>query len=143
MNNNFNLNENINNDIDLLSNYLNKSEYKNAFDSNLNYKIIKCKYNSNYFCNVNDFVWYYDYIYGNCYRFNIGKDFNNTLIKLKYINNPGKMNAFQLDFFIGFNENDNFETNQKFKGNLFYILFIKKFNFVVKLFLLFLSKSLK
>lgn len=51
-------------------------------------------------CTINDFEWYTDYHYGNCYRFNGNKD------NIKLARQPGLKNGLRAEFFIGNLDND-------------------------------------
>ena len=52
--------------------------------------MIECKFND-VFCNVSeDFIWYFDNIYGNCYKFNSGFNTKGEPIELKKSSQPGK-----------------------------------------------------
>jgi hypothetical protein len=49
-------------------------------------------------CNENDFEWYFDIFYGNCYRFNNIVGNNKTIKKLK---KSGIINGLTLEIFLG------------------------------------------
>ena len=60
-----------------------------------------CHFN-NEACNyTNDFVWFYDFFFGNCFTFNSGKDANGVLIGQKNIFNIGKDFGLKLKVFTG------------------------------------------
>jgi hypothetical protein len=55
--------------------------------------IIKCYLGPNE-CNLtSDFEYYFDINYGNCFRYNSGKDMNNNVAPSKYISQNGLFNA--------------------------------------------------
>jgi hypothetical protein len=70
------------------------------FGKNLDYLIMSCLFGL-VECNLTqDFEYYYDINYGNCFRYNIGQN-------LKQITNNGITNGLQLDLFVGkVEEND-------------------------------------
>ena len=45
---------------------------RKSFGYDLNETLLSCIYNME-ICTVDDFEWYYDIVYGNCYKFNSGK----------------------------------------------------------------------
>ena len=52
--------------------------------------MIECKFDD-VFCDVkNDFVWYFDNIFGNCYKFNSGVDKEGEPVELLKSSQPGK-----------------------------------------------------
>ena len=62
--------------------------------------IISCLFKT-IICDRSDFVWYYDVVYGNCYRFNSGKHENGTKRKLRKLNKVGIRDGLMLDLFVG------------------------------------------
>jgi hypothetical protein len=52
-------------------------------------------------CNLNDFEWYYDWLYGNCYRFNTGKNSNGDAIPFKKSTRVGKYTGLQMLLYVG------------------------------------------
>ncbi|RNA14255.1 Amiloride-sensitive sodium channel subunit, partial [Brachionus plicatilis] len=61
---------------------------------------ISCLYNLQS-CDKNDWEWYYDFYYGNCYRFNTGLNSNGQKTKIKSSNYPGKFNGLMIELFVG------------------------------------------
>ena len=52
--------------------------------------MIECKFDD-VFCNItNDFIWYFDNVYGNCYKYNSGFNSNGQPIELIKSSQPGK-----------------------------------------------------
>ena len=47
-------------------------DYLKSFGYSINETILSCEYNVNYCSFEDDFIWYYDFMYGNCFRFNSG-----------------------------------------------------------------------
>jgi hypothetical protein len=68
---------------------------------NLEEMMITCRYN-NIYCSTADFEYFYTYQFGNCYRFNSGKNSTNDKVKLKKATNPGLKNALRLELFVGY-----------------------------------------
>jgi hypothetical protein len=62
--------------------------------------LISCIISSNK-CDPNDFVWYFDSQYGNCFIYNSGRYSNGTKAPLKAIQNQGRTNGIQLELFVG------------------------------------------
>ena len=62
--------------------------------------LISCKFYGED-CDINDFYYYHDFDYGNCFRFNSGKMMNGTKTQLKNVYLSGLMNSFELELFIG------------------------------------------
>ena len=66
---------------------------KKKFGFELNETLIKCMF-KNKPCDLNDFTWYYDFFYGNCFAFNKFNT-NNT------IQAPGDSNMLTLELYAG------------------------------------------
>jgi hypothetical protein len=49
-------------------------DVRRSFGYDINDMLLSCLYNLRP-CSTNDFVWYYDVLYGNCFRFNGGKSY--------------------------------------------------------------------
>lgn len=52
-------------------------------------------------CTFDDFVWYWDELYGNCYSFNSGKNSNGSLIDDKKSTKSGAINGLALELYVG------------------------------------------
>jgi hypothetical protein len=70
------------------------SEYSDEDKKKLGHSIedflIECKFDD-IFCNIsNDFVWYFDSNFGNCYKFNSGRDRMGKQVELIKSSQPGK-----------------------------------------------------
>ena len=70
------------------------SEYSNEDKKKLGHSIddflIECKFDDR-FCNIsNDFVWYFDSNFGNCYKYNSGSDRMGNKIEFIKSSQPGK-----------------------------------------------------
>jgi hypothetical protein len=59
-----------------------------------------CRY-LNLECNQEDFEWYFDWFYGNCYRFNTGRSYNGNPITLKRSTRVGKYTGLQMILYVG------------------------------------------
>ena len=80
----------------VLSLIINESdEFKKKFSFNRNETIINCFYNG-LECEDDDFEWYYDFNYGNCYKFNGGRTKG-----LKTSDRPGSLNGLYVLYFLG------------------------------------------
>ena len=67
----------------------------------LDYILITCYFNA-FECNLSqDFEYYYDFLYGNCFRYNSGRNMNGETTSPKQISNTGISNGFQIELFIG------------------------------------------
>lgn len=73
---------------------------KKDFGYDFNTFVLSCLYKS-LPCDRSDFVWYYDAVFGNCYRFNTGKYENGSTNKLKTLNKVGYLNGLMLDLYVG------------------------------------------
>lgn len=68
--------------------------------------LLGCRFN-NKKCTKDDFEHIFTFTYGNCYKFNSGKNFyGNESVPLKYISSPGKKNGLRLELFIGHSRQD-------------------------------------
>lgn len=66
-------------------------------------------------CTEKDFDWFYSYKYGNCFRFNTGRNMFGKEIPLKTINKTGKYSGLILDLYIG-KHSDSFPSNNPSNG---------------------------
>jgi hypothetical protein len=66
--------------------------------------LISCKFNGNE-CSEEDFVWSYDFYYGNCFDFNSGLDKNGKQIDLKLSTKSGRIDGLQIELFVGVPQN--------------------------------------
>ena len=73
---------------------------KKSFGFTIKKTLISCFFGLNY-CDENDFIYYYDFMYGNCYKFNTGKYLNGSDEELKTISKIGKQNGLMLELFVG------------------------------------------
>jgi hypothetical protein len=82
--------------VKLISNYDNLNYDKKLFGFNLTEFLLNCMFNGN-LCDLSqDFEHYYDLNYGNCFRFNSGR---NSEQKITY--KPSQLNGLHLEFFVG------------------------------------------
>ena len=66
--------------------------------------IFDCTFNKNK-CNLNNFTWYYDKIFGICYVFNSGYNSTGHVIELESSYIEGIDYGLKFDLYIGFHEN--------------------------------------
>ena len=80
----------------------NKSRFdRKKFGFNLSEILFTCSFVSNS-CNLNDdFEYYYDVNYGNCFRYNSGRNMHGNKTKQKYVYGRGINNALDLELYIG------------------------------------------
>lgn len=62
-----------------------------------------CKFNTAA-CDLNEFTWEFDPIYGNCYKFNSGYNSTGGKVDTKESNIAGPLNGLQFDLFVNVNE---------------------------------------
>ena len=77
-------------------------DFKKSLGLSIDDMLINCQYSSNP-CTKDDFVWFYSSIYGNCYKFNSGKNSTGGTVPLRYLNQAGKMNGLKLELYVGQN----------------------------------------
>ena len=86
---------------------LNRSESEiRLLSPQLNETLIDCSISGKY-CNETEFDWFYDGSYGNCYRFNSGKNLTDSNLHIHYSSEAGKISGLKLWLYIG---NDSHET---------------------------------
>ena len=61
--------------------------------------IDKCQFNKNP-CTLHDFEWYFDFHYGNCFKFNSGLNASGHSVPLKYSSIPGEENGLFISFVL-------------------------------------------
>lgn len=81
-----------------LSNKLNKT-MKQMLGLTLEDMMMSCLYNLQP-CWVNDFEWYFDIFYGNCWKFNSGKNSSGHQVPDKMSTKSGKINGLQLELLV-------------------------------------------
>ena len=75
--------------------------HRHLFGKKIEDIIIKCTFKSQN-CNLSqDFESYYDLRYGNCFRYNSGKNMLGEINEKKYSNNYGYFNSLSIELFIG------------------------------------------
>lgn len=67
---------------------------------NIDDMLINCRYND-IPCTKNDFEYFFTLTYGNCYKFNSGKNFTGDLVKKRATTTPGFNNGLRLELFVG------------------------------------------
>ncbi|RNA35822.1 acid-sensing ion channel 2 [Brachionus plicatilis] len=67
---------------------------------------ISCLYNFQP-CGNNDWIWFYDMDFGNCFRFNTGKDSNEKQIEIKNSTESGKYFGLLVELFVGTPKSEN------------------------------------
>jgi amiloride-sensitive sodium channel subunit beta len=78
------------------------------FGKKLDYILIICIFNFDE-CNLTqDFEYYYDFWYGNCFRYNSGRNMNGENTPRKQISVNGISNGFELELFIGRVDQNNY-----------------------------------
>ena len=80
-----------------------QDDEKKKFGHDLKDILIECYFNQNA-CDSTDFIWSFDYYYGNCYTFNTGFDSNGNKIDLKKSNLAGPDFGLQLTLYTNFYE---------------------------------------
>lgn len=75
-------------------------EIKRSFGFEISFMLLTCFFNG-IKCNSSDFIWTYDFDYGNCFTFNSGFDQNGNKIPIRQINEPGSDRSFKLELFLG------------------------------------------
>ena len=84
----------------IMSSQLN-DEQRRSFSLKINESLIDCVFSFTP-CSRNEFSWFYDFIYGNCYTINEGKTLSNNLtIPFWTSSNPGTINGLQLWIYVG------------------------------------------
>ena len=76
------------------SDYLNNT-LKKKLGTQIQDMLITCTFGS-IDCTAEDFEWYYDYLYGNCYRFNSGKNSRGDDLELKKIKFTSRFDGLKL-----------------------------------------------
>jgi len=88
---------------------LNSNEsYQKMLGNSLNEIIVSCIFDWHDCSLIDDFSYDYDYEYGNCFRYNSGKNMNNQPVPFKSSTTSGLSNGLQLELITqSANENDN------------------------------------
>ena len=93
---------------------------RKLFGQNLKEFLIDCKF-ANSKCDMElDFEYYYDVNYGNCYRYNSGRNMKGEKVDQKYVYSHGINNALDLELFIG----SAYENTFSFSYENGFVLFI-------------------
>ena len=74
-------------------------EHRKSFGYDLNETLLSCSYNIGP-CSVDDFEWYYDIMYGNCYKFNSGKYRNGSTAPIRKSSKAGSINGLSIELFL-------------------------------------------
>ena len=84
----------------VIKDYLNKPEELYYLSFFLNQMLISCRYQDE-ICHAKDFMQTYDYQYGLCYRFNMGRYMNGSGKPILSSGRPGWRHGLTLDLFAG------------------------------------------
>lgn len=79
---------------------------RKALGLQLDDMLISCSFNLNS-CTVDDFEWYFSEFYGNCYRFNSGKNSTGGLVDDVISTKAGSFNGLSMELYVGDPENTN------------------------------------
>lgn len=74
-------------------------DIRRSFGYELNETLLSCSYNIEE-CTADDFEWYFDLIYGNCYKFNTGKYRNGSKAPIRKSSKAGSINGLTLELFL-------------------------------------------
>ena len=89
-------------------------DVKKAFGLTIDQMLISCLYSGSA-CSYSDFEWFYNPLYGNCFRFNGGT--NGTALRTS--TNTGKWNGLRLELYVG--SSNDIEINRMISGIHVYI----------------------
>ena len=78
----------------------NNTELRKKFSLTLDKMMVSCYFGSK-ICSENDFEYFFDISFGNCYRFNSGLSSSNQIIPLKKVISSGDNSGFQLGIYLG------------------------------------------
>jgi hypothetical protein len=78
----------------------NNTELRKKFSLTLDKMMVSCYFGSK-ICSENDFEYFFDISFGNCYRFNSGISSSNQSIPLKKVISSGDNSGFQLEIYLG------------------------------------------
>jgi hypothetical protein len=78
----------------------NNTELRKKFSLTLDKMMVSCYFGSE-ICSENDFEYFFDISFGNCYRFNSGLNSTNQSIPLKKVISSGDNSGFQLGIYLG------------------------------------------
>jgi hypothetical protein len=76
---------------------------KKSLGYDINDILISCTY-FNQDCDASDFVWFWHYVFGNCFKFNSGFDSNGNRVELKTGSGNGIFSGLNLVFFSGLSD---------------------------------------
>lgn len=77
------------------------AQMKPMFGMQLDEMLIDCNFNLKG-CTVNDFTWFFDPLYGNCYTFNGGRNASGHLVDDRVSTKGGLVNGFEMELFLGY-----------------------------------------
>jgi hypothetical protein len=96
------------------------------FGYHVDQSLLSCRF-QNKACTTNDFMLWFDFEYGNCYRFNAGRDINGTEQLIKVSGQPGWKYGLSIELYTG-----NADLQEEFVANRgFRIVVLNKTNPVV------------
>ena len=94
--------------------------YRYLIGKRLENFITECKFSKSACDLSRDFEYYYDYNYGNCFRFNSGKDMNGSETKLKTVSKNGIGTGLLLELYAG-SPGENMNMFSKENGFIIFI----------------------
>ena len=78
-------------------------ENRKKLGHNLKDILHNCKFNT-FACDLSEFIWEFDPVYGNCFKFNTGYNLAGEKVDLKESNIAGPLNGLQFDLFVNVDE---------------------------------------
>lgn len=75
-------------------------EYRQSLTIQLNSMIISCYFDL-IVCSASDFEWYFDNMYGSCFKFNSGKNSIGESVPERFSTKTGPVNGFILELYVG------------------------------------------
>jgi hypothetical protein len=84
----------------LLKRSLNQEFNMTLLSFDINQMLISCRFNGQS-CTKDDFMEYFDFYYGLCYRFNQGRALNGTQLNISTQGLAGQRNGLQLELYVG------------------------------------------
>ena len=79
---------------------VNDDNFRRSLGLDIKDMIIKCSF-AHESCSLSDFVWHYDWDFGNCYQFNAGYNSTGDPVPIKKVHKGGRFSGLYLQLFIG------------------------------------------
>jgi hypothetical protein len=103
----------------LMNKYLKNLSTLYQRDFSIDQMLISCTFQGKT-CSINDFMYHYDFYFGLCWRYNMGRNLKGITVPIRMIGEAGFRNGLQLELYVGHAElQEKYSTRRGFRVLVF------------------------